>query len=49
LFCVASREQSAREAIGAGAIRVKGRRADAEKFLSLFSFEERGSRELEHV
>lgn len=49
LFCVASREQSAREAIGAGAIRVTGKRADAEKFLSLFSFDERASRELEHV
>src|SRR5918992_387760 len=29
LFCVASREQSIREAIGAGAVRVTGRRADA--------------------
>jgi DNA-binding HxlR family transcriptional regulator len=48
LFCVASREQSAREAIGAGAIRVTGKRSDAERFLSLFSFEE-PSRELEHV
>lgn len=49
LFCVASREQSAREAIGAGAIRVTGKRSDAERFLSLFSFEEPKSRELEHV
>ena len=49
LFCVASREQSIKEAIGAGVVRVTGRRADAEKFLSLFSFEDRGSRELEHV
>lgn len=49
LFCVASREQSAREAIGAGAIRVTGKRSDAERFLSLFSFDEPKSRELEHV
>jgi DNA-binding HxlR family transcriptional regulator len=49
LFCVASREQSAREAIGAGAIRVTGKRSDAERFLSLFSFEDRASRQLEHV
>jgi DNA-binding HxlR family transcriptional regulator len=48
LFCVASREQSVKEAIGAGAVRVTGKRSDAERFLSLFSFEER-SHELEHV
>lgn len=48
LFCIASREQSIREAIAAGAVRITGRRADAERFLSLFSFDER-SRELEHV
>jgi DNA-binding HxlR family transcriptional regulator len=52
LFCMASRSQSIREAIGAGAVRVTGNRAQAERFLSLFSFEEReprDSRELEHV
>jgi DNA-binding HxlR family transcriptional regulator len=48
LFCMASREQSIKEAIGAGAVRITGKRADAEHFLSLFSFDER-SRELEHV
>ena len=48
LFCMASREQSVKEAIGAGAVRITGKRADAERFLSLFSFDER-SRELEHV
>ena len=49
LFCVASREQSIKEAIGAGAVEVTGKRSDAEKFLSLFSFEEVRSGELEHV
>jgi DNA-binding HxlR family transcriptional regulator len=49
LFCMASREQSIKEAIGAGAIRIRGKRSDAERFLSLFSFDERESRELEHV
>jgi DNA-binding HxlR family transcriptional regulator len=48
LFCVASRDQSIKEAIGAGAVHITGKRADAERFLSLFSFEE-PSRELEHV
>jgi DNA-binding HxlR family transcriptional regulator len=48
LFCMASREQSIKEAIGTGAVRITGKRADAERFLSLFSFDER-SRELEHV
>jgi DNA-binding HxlR family transcriptional regulator len=49
LFCVASREQPIKEAIGAGLVRVTGKRSDAERFLSLFSFDERRSRELEHV
>jgi DNA-binding HxlR family transcriptional regulator len=49
LFCVASRDQSIKEAIGAGAVRITGKRSDAERFLALFSFEERASRELEHV
>lgn len=52
LFCIASREHSVKEAVGAGAVRITGKRSDAERFLSLFSFEEpRAShgRELEHV
>jgi DNA-binding HxlR family transcriptional regulator len=48
LFCVASRDQSIKEAIGAGAVRITGKRSDAERFLSLFSFEDR-SHQLEHV
>jgi DNA-binding HxlR family transcriptional regulator len=48
LFCVASREQSIKEAVGAGVVRVTGKRSDAERFLSLFSFEDR-SHQLEHV
>jgi DNA-binding HxlR family transcriptional regulator len=48
LFCVASREQSIKEAIGAGAVRITGKRADGERFLSLFSFDER-SHQVEHV
>ena len=47
LFCGVTRAV-AREAIGAGAIR-DGQAPDAERFLSLFSFDERESRELEHV
>ena len=49
LFCMASREQSAKEAIGAGAVRITGKRSDAERFLSLFSFDDRESHQLEHV
>jgi DNA-binding HxlR family transcriptional regulator len=49
LFCVASREQSIKETISAGAVRVTGRQADAERFLSLVSFADVRSRELEHV
>ena len=50
LFCIASREQSAKEAIDAGAVRITGKRAEAERFLSLFSFDERKpSGELQHV
>jgi DNA-binding HxlR family transcriptional regulator len=40
LFCLAGREQSAKEAIEAGVVRVTGRRPDAERFLSLLSFEQ---------
>jgi DNA-binding HxlR family transcriptional regulator len=47
LFCLAAREQSTKEAIEAGAVSITGKRADAERFLSLLSFGE--SRELEHV
>lgn len=49
LFCMASREQSIKEAIDANLVRIEGKRADAERFLSLFSFEDRPSRQLEHV
>jgi DNA-binding HxlR family transcriptional regulator len=48
LFCVASREQSTKEAIDAGAVRITGKRAEAERFLSLLSFDGR-SHELQHV
>jgi DNA-binding HxlR family transcriptional regulator len=48
MFCIAAREQSVKEAVGAGAVQITGRRADAERFLSLLSFDER-SRQLEHV
>ncbi len=49
LFCLAAHEQSTKEAIDAGAVSITGKRAEAERFLSLLSFGERGSRELEHV
>jgi DNA-binding HxlR family transcriptional regulator len=49
LFCMASREQTIKEAIGAGAVHITGKRSEAERFLSLFSFDDRESRELEHV
>jgi DNA-binding HxlR family transcriptional regulator len=48
LFCLAAREQSTKEAIEAGAVRITGKRADAERFLSLLSFDER-SHQLEEV
>lgn len=48
LFCLAGHEQSAKEAIEAGAVQIAGRRADAERFLSLLSFDRRSS-ELQHV
>jgi DNA-binding HxlR family transcriptional regulator len=48
LFCLASHEQATKEAIEAGAVRITGKRADAERFLSLLSFDER-SYELQHV
>jgi DNA-binding HxlR family transcriptional regulator len=51
LFCVASRDQSIKEAIGAGVVNVTGSHSEAERFLSLFSFDEprKRSDELEHV
>jgi DNA-binding HxlR family transcriptional regulator len=50
LFCVASRTQSVKEAIASGAVKITGKRADAERFLSTLTFDEhRHSRELEHV
>lgn len=49
LFCIASHEQSLKEAIGADAVRIAGRQAAAERFLSLFSFFDVRSGELEHV
>jgi DNA-binding HxlR family transcriptional regulator len=48
LFCFASREFSIKESIDAGTLKIQGKRTDAERFLSSFSFEDR-SRELEHV
>jgi DNA-binding HxlR family transcriptional regulator len=48
LFCIASRELSIKESLEAGTLKIQGKRADAERFLSAFSFENR-SRELEHV
>jgi DNA-binding HxlR family transcriptional regulator len=41
LFCIASHEQSLREALDAGAVEITGKRADAERFLASFSFDER--------
>jgi DNA-binding HxlR family transcriptional regulator len=51
LFCVASGEVAIREALGSKAVKVTGSRGDAEHFLSLFSFDDRGnqSRLVEHV
>jgi DNA-binding HxlR family transcriptional regulator len=48
LFCIASRELSIGESIASGHVRIEGKRADAERFLSLFSFDEQ-SHQLEHV
>ena len=51
LFQIASGEVPIRKAIESKAIRVSGSRTDAERFLSLFSFDQRGSqsRLVEHV
>jgi DNA-binding HxlR family transcriptional regulator len=51
LFCIASGEVPIREALTSKAVKVSGSRKDAEHFLSLFSFDDRGSRSrlVEHV
>jgi DNA-binding HxlR family transcriptional regulator len=54
LFCIASDQVSIREAIKSKSVKITGDRTDAERFLSLFSFDDRPglgrtSRELEHV
>lgn len=51
LFCIASGEVPIREALASKTVKVTGSRADAERFLSLFSFDDRGnhSRLVEHV
>ena len=52
LFCIASGELTTGEAIKSKALKVTGDRADAEQFLSLFTFDEhpeRRSGDLEHV
>ena len=51
LFCIASGEVPIRDAIKSKAVTVTGDQGDAERFLSLFSFDDRGnqSRLVEHV
>ena len=52
LFCVASGQTSIGDAVKTKALKVTGDRAEAERFLSLFSFDDRArqpSRQLEHV
>jgi DNA-binding HxlR family transcriptional regulator len=51
LFCIASGQTAIREALRSKELRVTGDRAGAERFLSLFSFDDRGSqsRLVEHV
>jgi DNA-binding HxlR family transcriptional regulator len=49
LFCIASGQTSTADAIKAKAVTVTGSRKDAERFLSLFTFDEPRSRSLEHV
>ena len=48
LFCIASRDVSIKESLDAGALKIDGKRSEAERFLSSLSFETR-SGELEHV
>ena len=51
LFCIASGQTAIREALKSKDLRVTGDQAGAERFLSLFSFDDRGSqsRLVEHV
>jgi DNA-binding HxlR family transcriptional regulator/putative sterol carrier protein len=49
LFCIASGQTSVADAVKTKAVRVTGSRKDAERFLSLFSFDEPKSRAVEHV
>ena len=51
LFCIASGQVAIREALKSKAVKVSGDRDEAERFLSLFSFDDRGtqSRLVEHV
>ena len=51
LFCIASGQVAIREALRSKAVKVSGDRDEAERFLSLFSFDDRGSqsRLVEHV
>jgi DNA-binding HxlR family transcriptional regulator len=51
LFCIASGQVAIREALTSKAVKVSGNREEAERFLSLFSFDDRGSqsRLVEHV
>ncbi len=52
LFCIASGQTSIGDAVTTKALKVTGDQAEAERFLSLFSFDDRPrepSRELEHV
>jgi DNA-binding HxlR family transcriptional regulator len=49
LFCIASGQTPIAEAVKAKAVKVTGSRKDAERFLSLFSFDEPQSRVVEHA
>jgi DNA-binding HxlR family transcriptional regulator len=49
LFCIASGQTPIADAIKEQAVRITGNRKEAERFLSLFSFDEPKSRAVEHV
>jgi DNA-binding HxlR family transcriptional regulator len=49
LFCIASGQTPIADAIKEQAVKITGNRKDAERFLSLFSFDEPKSRAVEHV
>jgi DNA-binding HxlR family transcriptional regulator len=49
LFCIASEQTTIRDAFKTKALKVTGDRETAERFLSLFSFDEPRSRPVEHV